>query len=392
MSTQSDRSSAARKRALGRWDPPHWADWVVPGVTAAVWALLLTTADSLAAWRGLVFAGGPLVLLSGLHARISGYLHTKSRLELSVLPLAPNEHFRAALRRHRVGLLTTLATGSIAVAISLVATRHDLRFGYVQWGLIADWCCLALVAWLTEPLIPAVSAALGRRFDPESQIGSVQQRAGGSWTMPEAVIHLYAPALGVGLAAALAMVPQLAIDVWVDSQTVSEGFWLASAIALMLAVGARIVAPRIYAHGMFEAVPFVAEATRTLAGPPIPEPTPWWIAAVKDPLLRLNLLSFWRGTPLPAFRLGLLALACALAAAVAEPGAAHATLVVATTLLWLLPAISRPDALRARARFVATLPLPQAQRNGGHRIASALLVAPPLAASFVVALRFGGLW
>ncbi len=212
--------------------------------------------------------------------------------------------------------------------------------------------------------------------------------------MPEAVVHLYAPALGIGLATALAMVPQLTIDAWVDGgfAGVTQGLWIACALSIRLAVCARVVAPRLYRMGMFEAVPYLAEAIKTLAGPAIPEPTPWWIARIADPVLRMQVLGFWRGTPVPSLRLLILALATALGALVAEPTAAHATLVLTSSLVWLLPARSSTRETRARLSFLATLPLPAAQRRRAHPLAIAALCAPPLAAALPLCLRFLGLW
>ena len=65
----------------------------------------------------------------------------------------------------------------------------------------------------------------------QSQQGSltalvaVYRALGGGWTIPEAVVHLYAPALGVGLVALLAMPGQLWLDRRVDGR--ARGAWAA---------------------------------------------------------------------------------------------------------------------------------------------------------------------
>jgi hypothetical protein len=376
---------------LRRWDPGHWADWMVPLVAAAVWSLVMFAAVDAGAGmrRSLVFVGGPLLLLAGLHARISGYLHAPSRQILLVLPLSPRQHFEAARRRHLVGLAATLGLGSAAV---VVGTFTSGTFTSVEIGLVLDWAALAVLAFAVEPMIPAVSAWLGRRFDNDSTAKEWQLRLGGGWTLPEAVVHLYAPALGIGAAAALAMPAQLGIDRSVDALPVPPWLWAAAGIAAGLGVVSFAVAPRVYARGVFEAVPFVAEATRTLAGPPVPESTPGFIARMKDPVLRLLVLQFWRETPLPSLRLLAVVGAAAWVALTTAPTAPHAALLLAACLLWLVPAGTLARARAARTRFLATLPLPERQRDGGHPIAAALLWAPPATAVAVLALRIGGGW
>ena len=150
--------------------------------------------------------------------------------------------------------------------------------------------------------------------------------------------------------------------------------------------------PRVYARGVYEAVPFVAEATRTLAGPPIPEATPGWIARMRDPVLRLLVLQFWRETPLPSFRLLAVVGAAAYVGLTSEPAAPHAALLLAACLLWLVPGGTLARARAARIRFLATLPLPDNQRAGGHVKAATLLWTPPAAAVAVLAARIGGGW
>ena len=370
---------------LGQWDRTHWADWVVPAVAAALWALLLASAaDSpLEVRRGLVFLGGPVLLLSGLHARITGYLHAPSRAQLLVLPIPPGQHFRAARTRHLKGLAQTLALGSAAVLAGLVPTSGWAASAH----LVLDWAALALIAGLFEPMVPAASAALGRRFEEGTWVADLQRRLSGGWTLPEAAVHLYTPAAGVGVATAAAMPLQLAFDRSADGLSTPSGLWVAGGVAVLLAAVCWVLAPRVYGLGVFQAVPFVAEATRTLAGPPIPESTPTAIGKLRDPVLRLLVLSFWRETPAPTIRLLGLAGATALLVGAADPGPAHAALWLAAALLWLVPATALSRGRAQRARMLATLPLPPTQREGRHGAATALLWAPTAVGALVVLVR-----
>lgn len=378
-------SSASHSR-LKHWDRGHWADWVVPAVVASLWAVLLAaSADvGLATRRGMVFLGGPVLLLSGLHARITGYLHAPSRAQLLVLPLPPAAHFKAARSRHLRGLAETLGLGSVAVLAGLVPTS-----GWEgSFHLVLDWAALAVIAGLFEPMIPAASAAMGRRFEPATWAGDLQQRASGGLTLPETAVHLYAPALGIGVAAAAAMPLQLAFDLTADGTVVPEGLWAVGGLAVALAAVAYVAAPAVYAQGIFEAVPFLAEATRTLAGPPVPEPTPAPIARLRDPVLRLLVLAFWRETPAPTFRLIALAGATAFVALASSGGPAHVAVWVAAALLWVVPATALSRSRPLRARLLATLPLPPAQRSGTHPKATALLWAPVALGGVVILVRF----
>lgn len=381
----SGTMSSASHNRLRRWDHGHWADWVVPAVVASLWALLLAAASDsgIATRRGLVFVGGPVLLLSGLHSRITGYLHAPSRAQLLVLPIPPLAHFGAARARHLRGLAETLALGSIAVLAGLVPGS-----GWSDAApLVLDWAALAVIAGLFEPMIPAASAALGRRFEEGSWADDMQRRAGGGWTLPETSVHLYAPAGGVGLAAAAAMPLQIAFDLSADGRAVPGGLWAVGLAAVVVAGLAWLAAPKIYGLGVFEAVPFVAEATRTLAGPPIPEPTPKAIARLKDPVLRLLVLGFWRETPAPTLRLLAVAGATALAGASAQVGPAHIAVWLAAVLLWVVPATVLARSRPLRARMLSTLPLPPAQRDGSHPRALALLWAPVVLGAVVLSLR-----
>ncbi|MCY1006226.1 hypothetical protein OV079_11770 [Nannocystis pusilla] len=150
--------SARAHASLPRW-PPTWPSaWVAPLVLAAAWSIALANEPELAAQRGLVFAGGPFLLLAGLHARLGGYLHAPERERLLPLPIEPARHFRSAGPAHRRGLALTIVAGVGAIA---AATLPDgARCGW----LLADFLWLALAAILVEPGIAGVAAYAGRRF------------------------------------------------------------------------------------------------------------------------------------------------------------------------------------------------------------------------------------
>ena len=96
-------------------------------------------------------------------------------------------------------------------------------------------------------------------------------------------MHLYAPALGLGLATLLAMPGQLALALLAAGQAFA---WLHAGLLLApLAIAGlvRVAAPRVYGLGFFEAVAWLAEATRSLAGPPAPPPRPAWVGRLRSP-------------------------------------------------------------------------------------------------------------
>ncbi len=375
---------------LGAFDPPGWADWVVPLAAAASWsvALAATSGAGLATVRGMVFVGGPIVLLAGLHARLTGYLHAPARLLLLPLPLPPREHFVAARRRHLRGLVTTGLSGSGALLLGLVTVGAPP--GGATLGLVVDWLWLLVLAGLTEPAIAGASAWLGRRFEAGTWPHQLQRSLGGGWTLPEATVHLYAPAVGLGLAAALAMPGQLLVDRLVDGLRVPSGLAAAAAIGLAAGVVLFVTAPLLYARGMFEAIPWLSEVTRTLAGPPVPEPAPRWVRRISDPVLRLLVLQFLRQTPVPVLRLLVLTGTLVWVALVDTLTPTLVAVVAGAGLLWIVPARKIAQARPARARLLAPLPLPT--RTGRHRGALALVWSPVVAPWLVLAARHGGVW
>jgi len=370
------------RTVLRRMDRGDWADWAVPALVAALWATLLRVTDpaALGLRQTLVALGGPTVLLAGLHARCFGYLHAPHRERALVLPIPGAEHFAAARRQHRRAWWRSFAVGTVALGLAL---GTDLRTP-TGLGLLADWCVFVVIAMGVEPWIPAVGAALGRRFPQGSPITALQRSMGGGWTLPEAVIHLYAPALGLGVAMALALPGQLAIDRFAQGLSVPQGLVIAALLGVLLGTLATPLAPHLYARGVFQAVPFLSEAQKTLAGPAVPEPSPVWLRALPTPGLRLWALQFVRLTPVPTLRLLLLVVAVPLAWKSPSLPLGLA-LVGAASLLWLLPARAVARLRPARRRWLAALPVAPALREGRNPAAQALL-GLPVALALLVAL------
>lgn len=362
----------------------------MPLLVAAGWSAVLAMSGELATARSLVFLGGPLLLLAGLHARLFGYLHAPERLTLLPSPIDPLRHHEAALQQHRPALAVTLALGVVAV-VAGVLSGGGLSSGEA-WtrgvGLAGEFAWLGLVAWLLEPAIAGASAWLGRRFPTGSRGHELQRSLGGGWTTPEAVVHLYAPALGLALAAALAMPGQLGIERWLDEGRLNGSHVVVGLVPLGVALGLRLVTPRLYAAGLWEAVPWLAEATRTIAGPPRPEPSPAWLRTFRDPWLRLTLVQFLRLTPLPLLRLGaLLGFGAYLALRESAPSGPSLAALLALVGLWWVPAGIVRQQGGSRARLAAALPLPESRRRGEVGSGVALLAAPVVLVAVAVVLR-----
>ncbi|MEX1362198.1 MAG: hypothetical protein AB1Z98_03685 [Nannocystaceae bacterium] len=369
-----------------RFESRAWELWLVPTLVTAAGAAVLRSANAdVVMLRGLVFVGGPLLLLAGLHARLESFLHARARLNLLPLPLAPRVHWAAARPPHRRGLVWTGVLGAAGIgAVGLWSGVGSVATA----GLVADWLWLWLMAWLLEPVIPAASAWMGRRFDEDAADHRTQQYLGGGFTIPEAVVHLYAPAMGLGLAALVAMPGQLWIDRFVDSEPTPAAL-LAVALGAAAAAGlAALGAGRVYARGLFGAVPWVHEAVKTLAGPPVPEPVPGWLLVGRDPVQHLVVRQFWRTTPAPSLRLwGLLGGAAWIGLA-ASPSVPAAAIVLALGAVWLVPGATLRSLAPARARLCGPLPLSSAGRAGRSLRAWAVLAAPVAVALLTVALAW----
>lgn len=370
-------------RAIVRGDP---TEHVVPAIAAATWSLALSAVagSGLATQRSLVFVMGPLVLLSTLHARTGGYLHAPGHLATFALPIQPRARFVAARARHLRALAVSIAWGIVAVAVALPALgRRDL----VHAGLVLDWLALGAFAACIEPFAAATAAYLGRRLPAEHPGRQLQTTLGGGWTLPEAVVHLYAPALGLGLAVMLALPVQLATDLSIDGIATGRGLLIACAGAGGLAVVLAAIAPVLFRGGVFESIPWLAEATRTLAGPPVPEAAPRWIAAMRDPMLRLLLLQHQRLTPLPRLRLvALVGVAIAFAVRGKPLAVAHVGVLLGLVALWLVPALALVRTRDRRRRALGALPV--ASRGA---IGVALLAVPVVVSIAIAVVGSGGL-
>ncbi|KIG14783.1 hypothetical protein DB30_06369 [Enhygromyxa salina] len=361
---------------------PPPASYLIPAFTAALWwAVMTMVADQgVATQRSLVFLGGPLVLLSGLHARLFTFLHAPDRIRWLPLPIAVARHWLAGIQAHLPAFTLTaaLAAGALYLASDIT--------------LVVEFCWFVVFAGLLEPLASALAAMFGRRFPEGSRARELQRSLGGGWTTPEAVVHLYAPAFALALAVLLAMPGQLSWERWVDGHALGTTQIAVSLTPLLLALGLRLAAPALYRAGVWEAVPWLSEATRTLAGPPQPEPTPGWVRRVPDAWARLLIVQFLRMTPLPYLRLAIV-VGLAVHAALAEqaPGGPGIALGLAAIGLWTVPAGTVMRAQVARARLAGALPLSASKRRGHSGIlAASALALPPLGLLGVILLRLLG--
>lgn len=369
------------RRSMRRFEPTDGAGVLVTAAAGGLWAAVLASAADAHAVRTLVFAGTPIVLLAGLHARLVGYVHSPARMRLLPLPLRPVAHWAAARSRHRVAFAATAAIVCGAAGLGL-GLRADLPGLGSMFALLHVLWIVAMAA-LIEPVIGAVAAFGGRRFPPGSPGHRLQHSLGGGWTTPEATVHLYGPALGTALAAALAMPGLLGLQ-WVE-----EGRPLSPlpfAVPLACAAILRAVASRLYARGVWEAVPYLAETTRTLAGPPEPEPIPRWVAAIGDPSRRLVLIQFLRLSPLPLVRLVVfIGWGTVVLTRSTPPGAPAVVVGSALAGLWLMPARAVFGERRARARLLASLPT----RERRDPVPLLLCLTPLGAVVVLLAVRFG---
>lgn len=372
-----------RAPPLPRW-PATWPSaWVAPLVVAAAWSIALANEPELAGQRGLVFAGGPFVLLAGLHARLGGYLHAPERERLLPLPIEPARHFHAAHRAHRRGLALTIAAGAGAIA---AATLPDaLRCGW----LLADFLWLALAAILIEPAVAGVAAYAGRRFPANHWIAEAQRFGGGGWTNEEAAVHLYAPALGIGLATLVAMPGQLTLARLAERGAATSQHWTLLAAPMLAALAVRLAAGRLYAAGLWEAVPWLAEATRRLAGTGAPAPRPAFAARLPNPTLQLGVTQLLRLCPLLRLRLVALLLASGwLVFRPVPPDAPRIALWCALAALWLSPLQVLARERRRNAALLAALPLPAPERSGRLRGLEGALLAPPAGLAAFMLVRW----
>lgn len=352
---------------------------------AGGWAMLLGATHDLAGFRSMAFVGGPLLLLAGIHARTWGYLHAPQRLSTLPLPITPDLHWREGHAAHRTGGLVLAGLGFVAWSAGAVAPAVTGAAGVEVvprlWVVLELLWLLAIAAGI-ERVGAGAAAAAGRRLEA-GQLAELQTSVSGGWTAPEAAVHLWWPAVAIGLSAALALPGQLAMEWWVDGRALTAAVLLAALPVLCPVFGGRLGAS-LYGKGVFEAVPWLHEASRTLQGPPVPERAPTWLSNIRDPALRIVLLQAWRVTPTPGLRAtALLVVPVLIWLWRLGPQPAAWALWLAACVAWILPFASLAALLPERRRLFAALPLPSDIRRHGGRapwgVGWWLLAAPPTA-------------
>jgi hypothetical protein len=375
----------SREPELPRWRAEWPHAWIAPALAGAGWSLALAGSADLATQRSLVFLGGPLVLLAGLHARLGDYLHGRGRARLAVLPVPATRHFAAGLVTHRRGFVVAAGFGVLGVVLGAYAATGELLRGALLAG---DFAWLCVLAMLVEPAIPALAAHAGRRFPDDHPIRQAQAQLGGGWTSPEAAVHLYAPALGLGLAALLAMPGQLGLGRIADGQALRAIHVALFAGPVVVALIIRGVAPRVYAGGFFEAVAWLAEATRSLAGPPEPPARPAWVGRLAEPT-RMFVTQWLRLTPVPMLRLAaLLGWGGYLLLRGARPTAPTVATLLGLAALWLVPLQTLARQRRRNAALLAALPVPTAARTGRSPTLALAIAGVPVALVLALGLRW----
>jgi hypothetical protein len=246
--------------------------------------------------------------------------------------------------------------------------------------LVAELAWLLALASAVERIGAGAAAAAGRRIEG-GPLGEWQASIAGGWTAPEAAIHLWWPALAIAMSAALALPGQLALEWWVDGRAVTPAI-LATLLPAALLPFAPQLGASLYARGVFEAVPWLHEASRTLQGPPIPERAPLCLNTIRDPARRIVWLQAWRVSPTPGLRAACLVVVPGLVWSWGlGPYSTAWALWLASCAAWTLPFASLAALTAERRRLFAALPLPgDLRRYGGRRpwgVGWLLLVAPP---------------
>ncbi len=296
------------------------------------------------------------------------------RERLLPLPIEPARHFQAAHRAHRRGLALTIAARRRGDRRGDPARRAPLRlaarrFPVARAGGDPDRAGGGRVA-----------AYAGRRFPADHWIAEAQQFGAGGWTTEEAAVHLYAPALGIGLATLVAMPGQLTLA----RPGRARGGDVA---ALDAAGGADARGPVVGATRGRQAVRgrvvgggAVAQPRRRdgLAGTGAPPPRPAFVAAPAqpDPAARRDRL----------LRLCARCCACALVALLLAsgwlvfrdlpPDAPRIALWCALAALWLSPLQVLARERQRNAALLAALPLPAPERSGRLRGLEARAAGP----------------
>ncbi|MEE9386528.1 MAG: hypothetical protein V3V08_24195 [Nannocystaceae bacterium] len=380
---------SAPRPDLAVWRSPGTAMFA-PALVAAGWLLALgaTTSDDLASRRALLFVGGPLLLMAGIHGRLEPYLHAPERARLLPLPLAARAHWLSSRGYHLPQLLGTVSLGVAALAVGTLWPSAQPQWQGI-YELTALWLWLAVFALPCELLIAGSAAALGRRFPIGSLPYRTQEKVTGGWTSREAAVHLYAPALAVGVAVLLALPGQLSITRAFEGHTLRAGHIAASVTPFVVALAMPTAGCRLYRRGIWEAVAWLSEMIKTLAGPPLPVACPPWVSHIPSPLAQILILRMLRLSPFTRLRfVAVVGSGLYLALRTAGPTLPSAVTFTVVVMCWLLPL--RPVAgQRGRPQtWLATLPLPAAQRQGRHVWVQVATWGPPVFFGFVIFARW----
>jgi hypothetical protein len=336
----------------------------------------------LATQRSLVFIGGPLVLLAGLHARLGEYLHARARRAPGGAADRAGAALRGGARRPIVAASRWRSISGLLGAGARLGSRGRARRarGLVLAG---DFAWLGALAGLIEPAIAGCSAYAGRRFPEEH---AIRQRAAAAGRAAGRRPRRRCTCMRRRWASGWRCCWRCrASSAWRPLQTqgpraTHAGLLLAP---LVLALAVRWAAPRLYAGGFFAAVAWLAEAMRSLAGPPEPSPRPVWVARLASPTARLWTTQWLRLTSAPLLRLALLlGWGGYLLLRAQAPGAPAVAVGLGLAALWLLPLQTLARQRRRNAALLASLPLParaRAGRAGG--LAAAMVAVPGLLAA-----------
>ncbi len=359
--------------------------WLVPLLAAALLSVVFMSpgATDPGTRSTMIFVLVPMLSMSGVFARSRGYLHARERTTLISFPIAAQEHLRAAVRLNLQGLAYVAALSLLAV-LGTAALQGLAPEILARQGM--ECALLFICAAGLEPLVFAIGADLGRDFDEQDPRGILQRQISGGWTAPQAAIHLYTPAASVLGAAALAMVPQLAVASAFEGQRVSAAaIGMAAILPAAVLLAAVAWTQRIYERGYFEAVPWLMQSVRTLAGPPVPEALPPWITAIRHPVRRLLLLQWLRLTPVPRLRVVLLLLwigwAITRGAVLSAPAIAVG---VCLTMVWLVPNRALAREARQRMRALGHLPVPSTASEGREPLLTTLAWIPAVTVALII--------
>ncbi len=359
---------------------------MTPALGALAWWFVLRgqlTLDSEEAFTGILFLGGPLLLVMGIHHRLGGYVHARRRQLRLSLPIGARDHFVDALPTTRRGLIYSTAFGLAAI----FAAEGSLGGGF--WFALS-WLWLCIFAWLVEPAVGAAGAYGGRRFSHDHAAAQIQRSLSGGWTSPEAVVHLYGPGLGIVVCTFLAMPGQIVWEYHLNGHVASLPMVIAALLPLLVAIGLRVMASRMYEVGVWEAVPWLEEAIRTLAGPPRPERQPRWIAFfARDPAIQICWLQFSRLTTGTAARLAIVVSFTVYLGFRSEPPTSVSIGIgVGISVFWLLPLRTLRNQERLRSVLCAALPVRSMARSGRTSIVFPYLLLPPIVLASVALVRW----